>query len=367
MNVLITNIRLDGRSGTELYVRDLAMELKRCGHYPVVYTSAIGVVAKEIRAAGILVTNRIADIDCQPDVIHGHHRDETMTALLAFPGVPGIFVCHDMHAWHDQAPLFPRIRRYLAVSDFLRQRLLRDGVPEDRTQVLHNFVDMERFHTRPLLPEYPRRALVFSNAASKKTYLPGVVEACERRGIAVEAAGLAVGRTLDRPEEVLGQFDLVFAKGKAALESLAVGTAVIVCDATGVGPMVTSAEFARIRDLNFGLRLMTEPHSAEVIGRCIERYDAEDATNVRNLVRCEAGLKTAAGKLVSIYQELIAEHRAADPQDFDTERIATKLYLENRIAVARQPLSVQVKSTVGKIPLVGPSLRWLRQRYRRLL
>jgi len=51
----------------------------------------------------------------------------------------------------------------------------------------------------------------------------------------------------------------VFAKGKAALESLAVGAAVVLCDARGVGPMVTSSQLDHLRPLNFGLRALRDP------------------------------------------------------------------------------------------------------------
>lgn len=365
MNVLITNICLNGRTGTELYVRDLALELKRCGHNPVVYTPAKGIVAEEIRSGGVVVTDRLAGLDFRPDIIHGHHRDETMAALLAFPGVPGIFICHDAVAWHDQAPLFPRIHTYLAVSYFLRERLIRDGVPEHKTRVVHNFVDMGRFLPRAALPEYPGRALAFSNAVSDETYLPAIREACACRGIELDVAGLAEGRVLDRPEEVLGGYDLVFAKGKAALEALAVGAAVIVCDAPGVGPMVTTAGFARQRDLNLGLRLLTQPHSAEVIGRLIDSYDARDAALVRDIVRLECGLDTTVEKLVAIYRDAIARQHAPRDSDHRAERAAARLYLKSKTFPPSEPRVTRLKARVGEIPVAGSALRWVWRNCRR--
>ena len=38
-----------------------------------------------------------------------------------------------------------------------------------------------------------------------------------------------------------GDYDLVFAKARCALEAMAVGAAVVLCDTHGLGPMVTSA------------------------------------------------------------------------------------------------------------------------------
>ena len=57
---------------------------------------------------------------------------------------------------------------------------------------------------------------------------------------------------------MLGQYDIVFAKARCALEALAVGNAVVLCDTVGVGPMVTTGEVDRLRRLNFGVRALRE-------------------------------------------------------------------------------------------------------------
>ena len=122
---------LSTRTGTELYVRDLALGLLAKGHSPVVYSPQNGQVAAELRALTIPVTDDLAKISTSVDVIHGHHRHETMTALLRFPGVPAVFFVHDWHSQHDIPPIFPRIFRYVAIDGTRRDRLLlENGIPE---------------------------------------------------------------------------------------------------------------------------------------------------------------------------------------------------------------------------------------------
>ena len=53
LKVLITNVFMDGLSGTVLYVRDLALELQRRGHRPAVYTWKAGKACAELEAAGV--------------------------------------------------------------------------------------------------------------------------------------------------------------------------------------------------------------------------------------------------------------------------------------------------------------------------
>ena len=104
MRVLITNLAMHSRSGTEAYVRDLALGLLRRGHTPIVYSPSLGKIAGEIRAHTVPVVDNLEALGCKPDVIHGHHLHETITALLRFPKTPVLWLCHDWAAWHDRAP-----------------------------------------------------------------------------------------------------------------------------------------------------------------------------------------------------------------------------------------------------------------------
>ena len=74
LTVLITNLTMDWLSGTVVYTRDLALELQRQGHRPIVYTWLKGRASRELDAAGIQVFDSLWNIHVPPDVIHGHHR-----------------------------------------------------------------------------------------------------------------------------------------------------------------------------------------------------------------------------------------------------------------------------------------------------
>ena len=127
--------------------------------------------------------------------------------------------------------------------------------------------------------------------------------------------GASAGKSLARPEEALGEFDLVFAKAKAALEAMSIGAAVILCDAVGAGPMVTTANLDQLRRINFGMRALTHPVTPEFLGGEIARYDAADAAAVSRAVRESAGTEAMVDELCSLYAEVIAEHAAAGAHD----------------------------------------------------
>jgi hypothetical protein len=329
LTVLLTNFELRVRGGTQLYLRDVALGLLRRGHRPVAYAPVLGPVAEELRAASVPVVDDLDRVARPPDLIHGHHNHELMTALLRFPGVPAVRFCH---GWLDERPCrFPRILRYVAVDETTRDRCVFEwGLPDDRVELLLNFVDLTTFARRQPLPPRPARALVFSNNA--QVHLPAVQEACARHGIEVDAIGESVGGAVARPELVLPNYDLVFAKGRAAIEAIATGAAVVLCDAVGAGPLVTSAEFDRLRALNFGFRALQQPVEAGVLAEQIARYDAGDAGRVSERLRAQAGAEPAIDRIIHLYRDTLAECALVGPVSPAEEMAAAATYLRSLTA-----------------------------------
>lgn len=312
MRVLITNHNMRLPTGTGVFTRDLALELKRQGHEPAVFAWLDGPLSDALRAAGIPVFGDPRARGFAPEILHGHHAPVLLEALARHPGVPAIFVCHDHENPRDRWPAHPRVRRAFGVSALCLERLRREGAPPERTAWLPNFVDLRRFSPRPPLPARPARALLFSNYANASTHLPAVAEACRRLGLPLDVLGEGAGTSSLRPEDVLGRYDLVFAKAKAAMEAMAVGAAVVLCDFGGVGPMVTAAEFDSLRPLNFGFQALRDPLTPEAVLSRIGRYDPADAARVRDRIRAEAGLESAAARLASVYREVLGEPARAE-------------------------------------------------------
>jgi hypothetical protein len=315
LRILITNAGLDRRSGTELYVRDLAIELLRQGHKPHVYSSQLGQVAKEIRAATIPVTDDLDMLGEPPDIIHGHHQLETVAAMLRFPTVSAIQVCHGLKPWEERPARFSRVARYVAVSEAIRDSLtMEHGIPGDRAVVIPNFVDLRRFTARSPLPVTPRRALLLSNQATPSSQLVEAVRrACTRVDVALDVVGRGMGTNSAEPEALLPTYDLVFGVGRSALEALVVGCAVVVCGREGLGSLVTSKTLDRLSSLNFGLRAQDRPLSEDGLLAEIEHYDAVDAQQVSIRIRAEAGVDRAVGRLVDLYREIISDGSAIPP------------------------------------------------------
>ncbi len=308
LRVLLTNNTLLARAGTELYVRDLAAALLRRGHHPVCFSMILGEVAEDIRRRTVPVVSSLDAIGEPPDIIHGHHHLETMMALLHFSGTPAVSVCHGWAPWEETPPIFPRIRRYVAVDDTCRDRLiLEHGIDAGQITQIFNFVDLDVFQPRSPLPAKPVRAAVFSNEISDANVLGEIRHACARAKIALDVLGLAAGRAIASPERVLIDYDVVFAKARAAHEALAVGAAVILCSPQGLGGMVTSAGVGGLRRLNFGIRALYRPVTSQNIQAELSRYDALDALAVSQWVRKNCGMEPAVDAWERLYADVLAD------------------------------------------------------------
>ena len=362
LRVLITNSRLENYAGSEVTVRDLACELKRQGHEPIVFSPRLGTIASEIQRYGVQVQDDLRNFVRHPDVIHGHHHPQTLAALLHFSCVPAVFSCLAAD-YHVEEPFyFPRIMRYVALDERCRRRIANvSEIPADRTEVILNAVDLERFNSCRQLPSRARRALVFSNYASCATHLPVVRKACRRAGLELHGIGMGTGNAAANPESILPKYDIVFAKASCALQAMAAGNAVILCDSPGAGPMVTSDKLEYLRRMNFGAGTLTNPLQAEYIEAEIARYDAEDAARVTARIRNQAGLTETVQRWTALYSSVIAEFNAL-PQDFHQELRAIANYAARWSYSKRVDWEKEQLAKLRSFPLIGGKLVQLARR-----
>ena len=91
LRILITNLKLSSRTGTEIVTRDLALALRRAGHAPTVYTPRPGPIAEELRAAGVQAALQVFEGQS-----HAHYirDDRTPETKEAFEEIAAFFDAH---------------------------------------------------------------------------------------------------------------------------------------------------------------------------------------------------------------------------------------------------------------------------------
>ena len=302
MKILLVNHTLDQYAGSETFTYSLACELKRLGHGVTCFSPRLGRLSRRLREADIAVTDDLGTLSDDVDIIHAHHRHESLLAFARFSDKPMIVVCHGVLPWQEQ-PLRSRlnVHRYVAVSEEVRDHLIRhhriDGTD---VTVIRNGIDLRRFASRRPTHARPRHALILSN------YMPDtlrtlVVRVCGSLGISVGHIGGAQPQWA--VEEALNQADLVFALGRSALEALACERAVIVFDYNGADGLVTPANFHLLRRRNFSGRTYRLPYTEETLRREIEQYDPTTAAPLHRILREEHDIRAIARQYLALYEE----------------------------------------------------------------
>ncbi len=116
MRILITNVQLDHRTGTEIVVRDLESGLSPAAIRCASTRRPVESSATRSPRRGGMVVDALDRVPFVPDVIHTHHNGPATDAALHFPSTPLVFVCHSRHYWLDMAQGVPSVREYVAVD-----------------------------------------------------------------------------------------------------------------------------------------------------------------------------------------------------------------------------------------------------------
>jgi hypothetical protein len=182
--------------------------------------------------------------------------------------------------------------------------------------------------------------------------VPAVTEACRSLGIHLDVIGRAFGTATSKPEGILPKYDLVFAKARCALEAMAVGCAVVLCDFAGAGPMVRADTFGELQKLNFGAGTLTRPLRPELIVAEIEKYSAADAKVVSERVRQDAGLSSAVMEWIELYEEVCRDFAPIENQHVREFALLAD-YLQTSGYEARILWEKKQLNPYLRLPLVG--------------
>jgi hypothetical protein len=314
MRILMTNICLVARTGTELVTVETALRLQGAGDTVAVYTPLRGATAELLTPRGILVTNRIRDLEgFAPDLLHGHHNMPFLVARAAFPGVPATWSCHDpLNRW-DRPPPAQAAQLFIAHSDETEQRLrLAGGIAPERIRRLPNAADLAAF-VAPASPPPPRSALLVAKRAPGA--FPALAEALRSRGWQVACVGPGLGPTVSNLPELMAAHAVVVSSDRVALEGLAAGCAVVCGDARGLAGLVTPDNFHALRRRNFGGDAFTRAFEPGAVLAEIDAIDAEAQAALRRIAMPEIGLDLYMDRLRAIHAEAVALHGSPTPGD----------------------------------------------------
>ncbi|WP_195162819.1 glycosyltransferase [Mesorhizobium sp. NBSH29] len=309
MRILITNNTLGLRAGSELYVFDIALELKKRGHKVVAYSSTLGLVSDMLRNIGVPTIDELSQLTDTPDVIHAHHHMDAAAAGLHFPTVPVVQACHGWAPWQERPLALANVRQFVATSELTREYFVTSGVPSNRISIICNFVDPTRFKYFEPRPTPLRRALIIGNSWQRGSVVyQRIEEACRSQNISLDAFGLGMGSSVSSTEELYSQYGLVFGLGRCAIEGMAMGCAVVLADPNGLAGWVDDEQFDRYKLGNFGFGLLNQRDvTVDMLLSEIARINRPDVERVTQRVRSELDVRTAVNRWISLYESAIEE------------------------------------------------------------
>ncbi|MFC4168197.1 glycosyltransferase [Teichococcus aestuarii] len=355
MRIIITNIRLDQRSGTEIVTSEVARGLVERGHQVAVYvTSPLGGLAIDLRKAGVLVTERIEALShFDPDILHGHHTTPFLIVRTLFPEVPALWFCHDAISWHDEPPVLNSIGLYVAHSIPSRNRILASpGIDPARVYTLHNASGLPFQEAPP--PAQLRRVLVVAKYNAQHVNV--VREACQERGLDVEIVGGGVGRLSSTLHKIFEQNDLVVTSGKAAMEAICANRPVLCADENGIAGLITPDVATSWFLRNFGSSIRRLPSEAASVSAELDLYNPEDFARTRTLLRPHLALSRYLDELEALYQQ-IAGHRPKDER-LDFARALEMALPSFRIDGPLLPQSLDWKNKAEVLAAELLELKW---------
>ena len=305
MRILIANHTLDYLGGSQTFTHALASQLQRSGHEVICFSLHVGKLAEHLRHRGVTVVSDLRLAPDHIDLIHAHHRYESLLAFARYPRAPMVLVCHGILPWQEQPLRSPlNIHRYVGVSEEVRNHLVQHHrIPERDTVIIRNGIDLDRFASRAPIAGRPCRALVLSN------YMPDTLRlqirrVCGRLGISLREVGRH--RPVWNVEDEINQADLVFALGRSALEAMACKRVVIVHDYNGGDGLVTPERFQRFRERNFSGRTHGHHYTDDELAREILTYDPAIAEEIHAIIELDHDVRLMGRQFLALYGEALA-------------------------------------------------------------
>jgi hypothetical protein len=309
VKILVTNVWLSERGGSELYTKWLATSLQRLGHEVTCFTPVRGAISEEIERQGVPVLSDPVDLRGRAfDLIHAHHRTPSALVRTLFPHVPMIFLAHGTEPDEEQPQkdVLGAVR-YLAISEGVKHNLNERHDILD-VDIVRNPIDVNEFRSHAEIHSTPRRAILLKNATD-----PGDVAIMEAffkdRGIAFDL----VGGSKSRPDVVsaINEADLVISWGRGVLEALACERAVIAYGHDHmVDGMITSDNFYGFRTRSFNGRVGRQPLNKDTLARELEKYVPSRTFALRRIVWWDHASERVLDTLVKHYH---AHMRATPP------------------------------------------------------
>lgn len=341
LKVLLAVHHLKARSGSELYVSELAQSLSERGATVAIFTLMRGPLAAQLEAdTGIRVFGPSDLLGVQrfaPDIVHSHHLTTFHLLGEILPGVPRVHGILGVVPALEHPPItIAEASRVFVVSERVAERVLARAPELESVDIVRNWFDERQLvevnpYTVP--DDRPHRVLVVSDKTSPDR---------DRALATLEAEGFAMVTRVGGQHgqrEITGAFlqqhDAVVTIGRTVLLAAAVGVPCIVADQEMSDGLITHDIVDLLARKNFTGRQLRRSITAEHLRSEIARSKDIDREALSRKIRAEYGLSARSRYFLSVYDDVLREPRATRLARAETKRGEGLVYNELAARIAQ--------------------------------
>lgn len=309
LKVLITNHHLLDFTGSEVYTLTLAEYLKKKNCEVYVYSKYVDSIKTFLDKIGVPVVEHLEVLrNMEFDIAHVHHNINAIEVRYMFPNLPIVYLSHGVLPFLEQPPVVKlNISRFLALSEEIKENLIRKNVDESKIILFPNIINSKVFKEKTPIHKSLRNVLVVSNKIDSNTENI-IKEACSISNVSLKFVGkrFQFVNPIEMPD-LINWADIVITLGRGAIEAMMCGRIPIVLDYLGGDGMVTPENFKNIAKFNFSGRKYKKGFTVETLVSEFNKYNSDYGEVFKNLAVNRYSAEIHIDELICLYREVINE------------------------------------------------------------
>ena len=316
LRVVFTINAFKGIGGVEVWLYQMALELKKRGVKLLIYTKIIGAMSERATSTGIAVTSNISEVlKFKPNLVHLHHasnKDIFKLIQTLDKRIPIFNLIHGLVPVLCQ-PFLDESRKvaYGAVSKLaVESTSFITGISVNKIYLLKNFSPPQNIALTENSFDRGRAAIISSKV--KMSYANKWSKLFKELSIDLDFYGNESSNMVLDYSDIINQYDFFLCTGKTAIDLMGFGKQVMLLEENLLGPAVVSGNFQFLSDMNFSLVNplidvieLDEMGILEKLKSNISRIKINNVEENNLTLFRENSLELATDHLISIYTSMI--------------------------------------------------------------
>jgi hypothetical protein len=308
MKVLLTNHHLTGLTGSEIFTFTIANFLSKNNHQVVLYSKFIDEALPFFESKKVKIINDLNIIkDEKFDVAHVHHITNALEVRHYFPDLPIVYLSNGVIPDLEQNPEIITnlgISKFLAVSEEVKNNLIKSGADESSVEIFRNIFDTELFLEKKKINKKLKNILVIS-ARIDEDKENKIRQVCSELRLNLKFVGGRFGwKSQKEISNMIQESDVVFSLGRGVVETMLSGRVPFVFDYLGGDGLITPSNYKESMSCNFSGRKKHKNYSVAELKKELSKYNPEFGVELKRIAFEKFSASIKIKELVGIYDKI---------------------------------------------------------------